>query len=101
MRTFFRTSFIAVGVAFVCVGLPDVFAADVVYKCKDAQGKLIYTDSPCVGRSKMVTYSKATERHHQFKQQQAEQVKRFRAERIEVARRNAALRSNSNASAVN
>ena len=98
MRTFFRTS--CIGVDFVCVGSP-VFAADVVYKCKDAQGQLIYRDSPCVGRSKMVTYSKATERHHQFKQQQAEQVKRFRAERIEVARRNAALRSNSNASAVN
>ncbi|GAC1370465.1 MAG: hypothetical protein NVSMB40_03520 [Aquirhabdus sp.] len=49
----------------------------------------------------MVSYSKITDHNYQYQQQQAAQVKRFKAERVEVARRNAALRSNVNVFAVN
>lgn len=100
MRTFFKTSG-AVGVVLVSMGASSTVWAVDVYKCKDVHGKLNYTDSPCVGRNKMISYSKITEHNDQYHQQQALQVKRFKAERVAVARRNAALRSNVNVFAVN
>lgn len=101
MRTFLRTSLSAVGVLLASVGAsPDALAVD-VYKCKDAHGKFNYTDSPCLGRSKMVSYSKITEHHYQYQQQQAAQVKRFKAEHVAVARLNKTLRSNVNVFSVN
>lgn len=100
MRTFFKTS-LAVGVVLACLGASPVVLAVDVYKCKDALGKLNYTDSPCVGRSKMVSYSKITERNYQYQQQQAAHVKRFKAEGVAIARRNKALRSDVNVFAVN
>lgn len=100
MRTFFKTS-VAMGVVLACLGTSPVVLAVDVYKCKDAYGKLNYTDSPCVGRSKMVSYSKITEHNYQYQQQKAAQVKQFRAERFAVARRNKALRSDVNVFTVN
>jgi hypothetical protein len=101
MRAFLRTSLSAVGVVLASVGASsDALAVD-VYKCKDAHGKFNYTDSPCVGRSQMVSYSKITERNYQYKQEQAAQVKRFKAERVATMRRNSALRSNVNVFSVN
>lgn len=100
MRTFFKTSFSTFGFFLVSMGASDALAVD-VYKCKDPQGKLNYTDSPCVGRSKMVSYSKITEHNYQYEQQKAAQVKKFRAERVVMARRNKALRSNVNVFTVN
>lgn len=100
MRTFFKTS-VTVGVVLVCMSSSPVVLAVDVYKCKDVHGKFNYTDSPCIGRNKMVSYSKITEHNDQYHQQQAAQVKRFKAERVAVARRNAKLRSNVNVFAVN
>ncbi len=101
MRTFIKTSLSAAGLVLASVvASPDALALD-VYKCKDPHGKINYTDSPCQGQNKMVYYSKVTEHHYQYTQQKAAQVKKFRAERVAVVRRNAALRSNVNVFAVN
>ncbi len=101
MRAFLKTSLSAFGFVLASVGASsDALAVD-VYKCKDVHGKFNYTDSPCVGRSKMVSYSKITEHNYQYQQEQAPQVKRFKAERVAVAHRNKALRSDVNVFAVN
>lgn len=101
MRAFLKTSFSAFGIILAAVSAsPDAVAVD-VYKCKDAQGKLNYTDTPCTGKTKMLSYSKVTEQHYRYEQEKAAQVKQFRAERVAVARRNAALRANVNEIAVN
>lgn len=91
MRTFLKTSITSVFFVLGSLGIsPHARAVD-VYKCQDVHGKFNYTDSPCVGRSKMVSYSKITEHNYQYKQEQAAQVKRFRAERVSEARRNKTL----------
>jgi len=100
MRAFLKMSLPAVCFVLASFGVSTVAQAD-VYKCKDAQGKFSYTDSPCVGRSKMMAYSKVTAHNHKFKLEQAAQVKQFKAERLAESRRNGELRSNANASVTN
>lgn len=62
MMGFFRTSLTAVSVTLGCFISPDAFADLDVYKCKDAQGRLNYTDSPCTSHTNVVSYSKVVER---------------------------------------
>lgn len=100
MRAFIKTSVIAVGVVLASFGVLQNALAVEVYKCKDAQGKLNYTDSPCVGQSKVVSYSKIAERNYEYKQEQVAQVKPFKAERVASARRNKTLRSDVNVFAI-
>lgn len=56
---------------------PDALAAD-IYKCKDKNGKLNYTDAPCPKTAKMVPYSKATQQNHEFRLKKAAQEREFR-----------------------
>ena len=56
---------------------PDLLAAD-IFKCKDKNGKLNYTDTPCPKAAKMVPYSKATQQNHEFRLKKAEQERKFR-----------------------
>jgi hypothetical protein len=59
--------------------MPTAWASD-VYKCKDKNGKLNYTDSPCPQAAKMLPYSKTTQQNHEFRMKKAAQEKRFRSE---------------------
>lgn len=99
MRTFLKTSLTAVSVTLGCFASPDAFADLDVYKCKDAQGRLNYTDSPCVG-SQIVTHSKVVEHPYQYAPPKTAQVREPKAERVTKHKRSSS-RANVNVFAVN
>jgi len=65
MIGFLRTSLTAMSVTLGCFISPDVFADLDVYKCRDAQGRLNYTDSPCMS-SNVVSHSTVVELPTQY-----------------------------------
>ncbi len=89
-----------VSVAFGCLASLNVFANLDVYKCKDAQGRLNYTDSPCVG-SRIISHSKMIEHPHQYAPQSTSQAIELRAERRIAQHKRSSPRSNVNVFAVN
>ena len=71
---------LAAGTMFgLCFVTSDLFASD-IYKCKDKNGKLNYTDSPCPSTAKMVPYSKKTQQNYEFKLKKAALERKFRDE---------------------
>ncbi len=89
-----------VSLTFGCFVSLNAFANLDVYKCKDAQGRLNYTDSPCVG-SQMISHSKMAEHPHQYAPPRTSQVREPQAERVTAKQRRASSRLNVNVSAVN
>ena len=99
MMGFFRTSLTAVSVTLGSFVSPDAFADLDVYKCKDAQGRLNYTDSPCSG-SQTVTHSKVVERPTQYVPPKVLSVREPKVERT-IHHKRTSFRANVNVFAVN
>jgi len=100
MMRFVRTSFTAMSVTLGCFVSPDVFADVDVYKCKDSQGRLHYTDSPCMS-SKVISHSTVVERPTQYVSPKVSSVGEPKAERVITKHKRVSSRSDVNVFAVN
>jgi Domain of unknown function (DUF4124) len=83
-----------------CLASFDLSANVDVYKCKDAQGRLNYTDSPCVG-SQTISHAKVAEREYQYTPPSTPQFQVPQAERRTTKQKRSSSRSNVNVFAVN
>jgi len=101
MRAFFKKSLTAVSVTFGCLTSPDVLAYLDVYKCKDAQGRLNYTDSPCIGNSNMIAHSKMVERPNSYTPPIVSSARESQSLAIHAKHTRSSLKSNVNVFAVN
>ncbi|MDE2421392.1 MAG: DUF4124 domain-containing protein [Gammaproteobacteria bacterium] len=95
-----KTTLTAVSVTLGCFVAPDAFADLDVYKCKDAQGRLNYTDSPCAN-SQVVSYSKVVERPVQYVPPKVSSVREPKIERVITKHKRVSSRSDVNVFAVN
>ncbi len=100
MMGFLRTSLTAVSVTLGCFISPDAFADLDVYKCKDAQGRLNYTDSPCAN-SHTISYSKVVERPAQYVPPKVSSVRESKAEHVITKHHRVSPRSDVNVFTVN
>jgi hypothetical protein len=100
MRTFLKTSLTAVSVTLGCLVSSDAFADLDVYKCKDALGRLNYTDSPCVGKSQ-VSHSKMVERSNSYTPPIVYSEREPKSLRAHAKHRRSSFKSNVNVFAVN
>jgi hypothetical protein len=101
MRTFLKTSLTAVCVTLGCFTSFGAFADLDVYKCKDTQGHLNYTDSPCIGSSKVISHSKVAEHPNQFAAAKVSSERESKAERATAKHKRSSFQSNVNVFAVN
>jgi hypothetical protein len=101
MRTFLKTSLTAVSVTLGCFASFDAFADLDVYKCKDAQGHLNYTDSPCVGKSQAISHSKIAQRPNSFTTPLVFSEKESQARLTSTKHRSSTYKPNVNVFAVN
>ncbi len=99
MMRFVRTSLTAVSVMLGSFVSPDVFADVDVYKCKDAQGRLNYTDSPCMS-SNVISHSTVVERPTQYVSPKVLSVREPKVERT-IHHKRTSSRADVNVFAVN